>query len=166
MTTKNFFQGVKTFKDLKDNYRKFARELHPDMPTGNASLFKSMKEQYDRLFKKMKDGKFDTEAEHAKHTKSTYDFQSIIDKLIFVEGADIEIIGDWIWVWGMTSKDTDKHKQLKAIGLQYSKGKNAWYFKGTAGKWRKNMSKDQMRDTFGSQKIGKGKAPNKPLLED
>ena len=166
MTNKNFFQGVKTFKDLKDNYRKFARELHPDMPTGDSSLFKAMKEQYDRLFKKMKDGKFDTEQEWKSHTNVKYDFQSIIDKLIFVDGADIEIIGSWIWVWGIKWNEKDKHEQLKKIGLTYAKGKKAWCYKGSESKWRKNMTKDQMRDTFGSQKIGVGKAPNKPLLED
>jgi curved DNA-binding protein CbpA len=158
----NFFKSIKTFKELKDAYRKFARELHPDKPTGDAEKFKSMKSEYDRLFKKMKDGNFDTESERQKHTNVNYDFQSIIDKLIFVDGGDIEIIGDWIWVWGIKSKDTEQHNQLKAIGLRYSKGKNAWYFKGTAGKWRKSMTKDQMRDTFGSQKIGKG---TKPLID-
>jgi len=158
-----FFKGITTFRELKDTYRKLARELHPDIEGGNAELFKAMKEEYDRLFQKMKDGKFDTEAERKTHTNVSFDYQTVIDKLIFVDGAEIEMIGNWIWVWGIKAKEKEKHAVLKSLGMVYSKSKNGWYLKGTESKWRKNMTKDEMRNVFGSTIIGKG---GKPLLEE
>lgn len=161
MTT--FFAGIKTFQELKDSYRKLAQMLHPDKTTGNAEKFIKMKAEYDKLFKKMKDGKFDTEYEFKQHTTTSYDFKDIIDKLIFVDGADIEICGSWIWVWGIKWDEKEKHEQLKAAGLVFAKGKKAWVYKGTTSKWKKNMTMEQIRNEFGSEKIGK--APNKPLLD-
>jgi curved DNA-binding protein CbpA len=163
MTT--FFAGIKTFKELKDSYRKLAQMLHPDKETGNASKFIQMKKEYDKLFGKLKDGKFDTDFEFKAHTNVQYDFKDIIDKLIFVDGIDIEICGSWIWVWNVKWDEKEKHEQLKAIGLTFAKGKKAWVFKGTTSKyWKKGMTMNQIRNEFGSEKIGK--APNKPLLED
>jgi curved DNA-binding protein CbpA len=162
MTT--FFANIKTFKELKENYRKLAQMLHPDKETGNAGKFIQMKKEYDKLFAKMKDGKFDTEYEFKQHTTTTYDFKDIIDKLIFVQGADIEICGSWIWVWGIKWDEKEKHEQLKKIGLVFAKSKKAWVFKGTESKWRKNMTMEQIRNEFGSEKIGI--APNKKMLEN
>jgi curved DNA-binding protein CbpA len=159
----NFFAGIKTFKDLKDSYRKLAQTLHPDKSTGNAEKFIKMKAEYDNLFKKMKDGKFDSDFEFKQHTNVTYDFKDIIDKLIFVDGGDIEICGSWIWVWNIGREDKEKHAQLRSIGLFWAKGKKAWCFKGTTSKWKKNMTMEQIRNEFGSEKIGKG--PNKPLID-
>jgi curved DNA-binding protein CbpA len=162
MTT--FFKGIKTFKDLKDAYRKLAQTLHPDKETGNAGKFIQMKKEYDQLFGKMKDGKFDTDFEFKAHTNANYDFKDIIDKLIFVDGADIEICGSWIWVWNIKWDEKEKHEQLKKIGLVFAKGKKAWVYKGTTSKyWKKGMSMEDIRSEFGSEKIGK--APNKPLLD-
>lgn len=148
-----FFEGIKTFQDLKDQYRKLARKLHPDVKTGNADKFKAMKEEYDRLFKTIKDSdgqNFET------HSKVSYDFKDIIDKLIFVQNADIEIIGTWIWVWGIKFEDKAQQSQLKELGFKYSKNRKGWYLGQKSQYWKKGMSKDEMRTTFGSEKIGKG----------
>jgi curved DNA-binding protein CbpA len=158
-----FFKSVKTFVELKNQYRKFAQSLHPDKEGGNAEKFVAMKKEYDILFKKLKNGTVDSDGEKRKHTSMKYDYKDIIDKLIFVEGADIEIVGDWIWVWGIKYTDLKQREQLKEIGLQWGKNKKAWYYSGTKGKWRKGMSKEEMRNTFGVTKIGKG---HKPLLDE
>ena len=160
MTT--FFKGIKTFKELKDSYRKLAQKLHPDKETGNHDQFVKMQAEYENMFKKMKDGKFDSEFEFKQHTTVNYDFKDIIDKLIFVDGIDIEICGSWIWVWNVKWNEKEKHEQLKAIGLTFAKGKKALCYKGTVSKFRKNMTMEQIRNEFGSEKLGS--TPNKELL--
>ena len=87
MTTIKYFKGIKTYKDLKEQYRKLARKLHPDMTTGNEKEFIAMKTEYDFLFKNLE--KVDTDFEFKTHTNVNYDFKDIIDKII------IEIDNDY-----------------------------------------------------------------------
>lgn len=156
-----FFNGIKTYQALKDAYRKLARKLHPDIKGGNPDQFIKMKEEYDRLFKKLKN--VDTEKESKNHNTAGFDFKKIIEDLIFMENADIEIIGSWIWVWGIKWEDVEKREKLKSLGFQWSKGRKAWGLGERPNFWKKGLTNDQMRVQFGSEKI-ESKKVVKPLL--
>ena len=75
-----------------------------------------------------------------------------LDKIIFLQGIDIELIGSWIWVTGNTFAVRDT---LKTEGFKFSHPKAAWYWhKGDYFKKSgKIMSMDQIRNTWGSESI-------------
>jgi hypothetical protein len=44
----SFFEGIKNKSDLKKTYRKWAKELHPDISGGNDKEFMRMKKEYEQ----------------------------------------------------------------------------------------------------------------------
>jgi len=44
----SFFEGIKNKADLKKTYRKWAKELHPDISGGNEKEFMRMKKEYEQ----------------------------------------------------------------------------------------------------------------------
>ena len=42
----NHFEHCKTLEEAKAKYKKLAKQLHPDMPTGNKELFQELDNQY------------------------------------------------------------------------------------------------------------------------
>ena len=44
-----YFEGIKTIEDLKQKYKKFVKELHPDLNKGKDTTkeFVEMKKQYE-----------------------------------------------------------------------------------------------------------------------
>jgi hypothetical protein len=44
----SFFNGIKNKADLKKAYRKWAKELHPDISGGNDAEFMRMKKEYEQ----------------------------------------------------------------------------------------------------------------------
>lgn len=51
-TVYSYFDGITNLEELKKQYHKLARELHPDMPTGSHEKFVAMKQQYEDLLAK------------------------------------------------------------------------------------------------------------------
>ena len=85
--------------------------------------------EYDVLFEKLKnvrtnaEGKTYTAKEPTTETPDEY--KDIIEKLIHLNGIDIEICGSWLWITG----DTRPHKEvLKSLHFRWSKSKCAWYY--------------------------------------
>jgi hypothetical protein len=44
----SFFEGIKNKADLKKAYRRWAKELHPDISGGNDKEFMRMKKEYEQ----------------------------------------------------------------------------------------------------------------------
>lgn len=148
-----YFENVNCIEDVKQTFRKWAMELHPDKG-GNAESFKEMMAEYERMYAKYeniyrsKDGGTYRDEEKPHQTASEY--SELINELIKLHGIEIEIIGTFIWITG----DTKPHKEtLKELGFKWSKKKAAWY-KSPAGYKRmgkKFYALDEIRGMYGVQ---------------
>ena len=50
-----YFKDIKSFEDLKKQFRKLAMKYHPDRPNGNSEIMKAINNEYDVLFPIWKD---------------------------------------------------------------------------------------------------------------
>jgi len=159
--SKRFFYECNSIESLKAEYKRLALKYHPDMPTGNLEIMQLVNAEYDRLFAILKDV-------HSKKDGTTYQatgawttsesasaFRDIIDKLIKMQGIQIELCGSWLW---MTGETMQYKEQLKALGCLWSANKKAWYYNGSPIKDKrrshyKNM--EEIRNAWGTEKIAK-----------
>lgn len=132
-----FFKDVTTVEEAKKLYRQLARKHHPDVGGDHETMVQIVNE-YEEIMKRLekKEGNTDFSSSEA--------FRAIIDKLIAIDGIDIEIIGTWVWVSGNTYATKDK---LKEIGLKFSNNKKSWYWH--EGEYhahhKKKFSMDELR---------------------
>ena len=155
MTAKNYFFGVQTAEELKKEFKKLAKALHPDNG-GNAEAFKEMQAQFTKLFDRLKNVHFNKngdiwEAEGDRATTETAEeFMDIILKLMFIDALEVELCGNWIWIGG----DTKTYKDLlKELGCKFSANKKMWYYQrdGKRKFHKKAWTIDEIRNTYGSR---------------
>lgn len=150
-----WFDHPSTIEELKAQYKKLAMQHHPDRG-GNVENMKEINREYDELFGKLKDihqtsdGKTYTAQEETNETPD--DFREIIERLITLDGIQIELCGSWLWITGNTLLHKDVLKELR---FRWSKSKRAWYYH--ADGYRKHHNKsftlDEIRDLHGSETI-------------
>lgn len=150
-----WFNSPKTLEELKKQYKALAIKHHPDRG-GKTSDMQAINAEYDALFNRLKDIHATTDGKTytatTETTETSDEFKNIIDKLIHLDGIQVEICGSWLWITGATFK----HKAvLKALKFRWSKSKRAWYYR--TANYRKTSSKaftlDQIRDLYGSKAI-------------
>lgn len=152
---KNWFNNPQTLEDLKKQYKKLVFANHPDRG-GRVEDMQEINAQYDALFHRLKNvhksasGETYTAKEETKETPEQ--FRNIIEKLIHLDGIDIEICGAWIWITGNTYANRET---FKSLNFKYSKNKNAWYWheEGYRKHSRKTFSLDEIRDLWGSERV-------------
>ena len=145
-----FFKGIGTLEDLKRQYRTLALQNHPDRG-GDVEVMKAINNEYDKLFAQVKDTHKNKEGEtYTKENQETAEeFKDIIDKLIKMQGVEIEVIGCFIWLSG----NTKEHKEaIKALGFRWHSKKKMWY-KAPEGykRWgKKEYSMNEIRGMYGT----------------
>ena len=150
-----WFNNPETLEDLKKQYKKLVFKHHPDMG-GKTSDMQEINAEYEKLFAKLKNvhksASGETYTAKEETTETPEEFREILEKLIHLEGIDIEICGSWIWITGNTYNNREALKSLK---FKYSKNKNAWYFhkEGYHKHSKKSFSLDEIRDLWGSEKV-------------
>ena len=161
-----YFQSCRTAEELKKEYRRLAFMLHPDIVGGDGKEFIVMYREYEILWSKLKDvhktadGKTYTAEQTT--TETPQEFIHIINVLIGLMGVEVEICGSWIWVSG----NTKAHKEtLKELGFKWAHKKQAWYFHSEPyrKRSRRELTFDEIRDMFGSQKYDQKQDEEKKL---
>ena len=161
-----YFKNCKTAEELKKEYRRLAMKLHPDIVGGDGEEFKVMQAEFEKLWERLKDvhqtaeGKTYTAKQETAETPQ--EFIHIINVLIGLQGVDVEICGSWIWVSGNTKAHKETLKQLK---FKWAHKKQAWYYhsKPYRKRSRRELTLDEIRDMFGSQKYDNKQEEEKKL---
>jgi len=148
-----FFENNKTLDELRKEYRRLAFLFHPDKG-GDTAIMQVINDQYDRLSKKLINGNADfSEARKEYEQQVSEEMRQRLDRIIGLPGIIVELIGSWIWITGNTFA---VRTTLKSLGFMFSHPKTAWYW--YIGEYQKKSGKiqsiDEMRDLWGSQKIG------------
>ena len=147
-----FFENVSTLTELRKEYRRLAFIYHPDKG-GDTVLMQILNDRYDLLSEKfIKENVDFSEGRKEYEMQVSEEIREMLDRIMFLRGVEIEVIGGWIWITGNTFA---VRTTLKSLGFMFSYSKTAWYWhKGEYPKKNgKIQSMDEMRDFWGSQKI-------------
>lgn len=146
-----FFNDCKTSEEIKAKYRQLAKQYHPDLG-GDLETMKAVNIEYafyvDRAIRQEKPGK--SEAEYADLAEVNELIRQAIEKIVNLEGLQIEICGLWVWVDGNTKANKES---LKAAGYQWAPKKLKWYFAGVRSRGRGGFEMDEIRDRYGSEMV-------------
>lgn len=145
-----YFTNCETLEELKKEYKKLAMANHPDMG-GDEETMKVINAEYDKVFAQVKNihRNKDGETYTKENTETASEFKDIIEKLIKMNGIEIEIIGCFIWVSGDTKPNKDT---IKAMGFRWHSDKKMRY-KAPEGYRKKNKTKysiEEIRGMFGT----------------
>lgn len=154
-----YFTSISTIEELKKAYRKLAFKHHPDRG-GDEEIMKAINAEYEALFKKL------NVADEKGESKYNLDdgFREMINKIINLEGLEIEICGLWVWVSG----NTKEHKEtLKESGFFWASKKKMWYWRPEEAKVRRSSGikdMDYIRNMYGSETIKKAAKDDKKRI--
>src|SRR6202012_68346 len=150
-----WFNECRTLEEVKATYKKLAKQYHPDLGGDTATMQEINKEYAFASAKAIKGANLsEEEAEHEILSSEAY--RNAIEKIIYLEGITIELVGYWIWVTGDTYS---VRAVLKEAGFFFASKKLAWYFRTAEYKVSKGGKKslDEIRDKYGSEVLNDNK---------
>ena len=147
-----YFEGLTEEKEIKERYRKLAKEHHPDRG-GDAQIMIMITAQYEEVLRGhyQKAGKSLTEIEEL--LNMDFAVAQKIREIILLENVMVELCGSWIWLSGETKASKERIKQA---GFNWSQPKKMWYWRPQKEKfrrWGKSYSMDEIRFRHGSNVV-------------
>ena len=152
-----YFQGITNQAELRKAFIRLLKKYHPDNG-GDAEICKQINAEYERLLKSMPAGGAATEEKQSEADKQAAadldrEIRKALEKIIHIDGINIEVVGTWIWVDGNTYP---VRELLKSLGYKWSKARKKWHFtpygEGTYYKG-KRKSFDSLRKIYGSSRV-------------
>ena len=153
-----YFEKVATIDELKKAYRKLAFKHHPDKG-GDEATMKAVNAEYEQLFKELNIAGTTGESKYNLNDG----FREMIDKIINLDGLEIEICGLWVWVSGNTREHKDA---LKEAGFYWASKKKMWYWRPEEAKIRRSSGikdMDYIRTMYGSETVKAGAGAKKRI---
>lgn len=145
-----YFTNCKTLDELKAEYRRLAKENHPDHG-GDTAAMQRINDEYRAMFELLKNKHNATADEYHKTTEAPDEFIDIINALLHLGGLEVELCGSWLWIGGDTRPVKD---QLKAVGCRWSSNKKLWYWRHPEDSrpyHRGIRTMGEIRNKYGSQ---------------
>jgi hypothetical protein len=155
----NYFTGCTTLQEVKDLYRSLAKQYHPDRNQDiDRAIMQAINTQYAQAIAIIaKGGTFTDEQAEAEILKAEA-YQTAVNKVINLDGINLELVGSWLWVTGNTKQHKDILKAEPAV-FKWAKKKtdfSAWFFRTDEYKTTNRGQKftlEQIRNKYGSQVI-------------
>lgn len=149
-----WFAGVTTIEELRKKYRELLKQFHPDNDGGSVEITQEVNSQYDHLFAELsRENKSDRECSTEEEKAANEAFKAVLDRIIHIN-ADIEIVGEWIWV---EKGSYENRELLKSVGFRFASRKKAWYWH--YGEWhrrsKREITLDEIRLKYGSEKVNR-----------
>lgn len=141
---KNYFENCRSLDELKAEYRRLAKENHPDIG-GSVEIMQEINNQYEAAFNRMNNASAQPKSEMPE------DFIRVIDALMKLSGITVELCGSWLWISGDTKAVKE---ELKAAGCRWASKKAKWYWHPVEEKpksRRGSASMEQIRSRYGSK---------------
>jgi hypothetical protein len=150
-----YFDECKDKNELKAKYRKLAMKHHPDRG-GDEEVMKAVNAAYEEALKRLAgaDGKTESDKGEVHFDDLDDGFRDVLDKILNIDGLEIELCGSWLWISGATR---EHRKELKEAGCHWAPKKKMWYWRPeemrcfTRSTGIKDMS--YIRTMYGSDKI-------------
>ena len=118
-------QGCTDAQNIKSIYRDLIKKHHPDVG-GSDDAMKKINAEFDFLMKQGLESVKNSADINEKRTWQDYkQFADILQKIIFLQGVKIEIIGSWVWLSGNTYAH---YSTISGAGFKFSKSKKSWYW--------------------------------------
>lgn len=145
-----YFNKCSSLEELKAEYRRLVKVHHPDHG-GDTATMQAINAEYTERFQILKDKHNATADEFHQTTEAPEEFIEIIEKLLKLDGLEVELCGSWLWIGGNTRENKEA---LKAAGCRWSNNKKLWYWRHEEdgrswSRGKKTMS--QIRSKYGSQ---------------
>lgn len=146
-----WFNHCQTLEEVKALYKKLAKQFHPDLGGDTVTMQEINKEYAFASAKTIKRADL-SEEETENEMQVSEEYRQAIEKIIYLDGIIIELVGYWIWVTGITYP---VRKALKEAGYFFAPKKQAWYFRTAEYKVSKGGKKslDEIRAKYGSETI-------------
>lgn len=151
-----YFENINSLDELKAAYRRLAMRYHPDRG-GDTETMQAINREHDALFEVLKKQHNAKADQYHRTTETPEEFRNIIERLLKLDGLEVELCGSWLWIGG----NTKKHKaELKKAGCRWSNNKKLWYWRHSedGAHWSKGKkSIGEIRMKYGSQVFKAGK---------
>ena len=141
-------KGTVSKEELAKAYKRMAIKYHPDKNPSGVEMMKIINNAYEFL-KGLNQEEF-------KHTdeKNAYnyseDLEEVISEILKMQGVEIEICGNWIWLSGNTKEHKEK---IKSLGCFWASQKKKWYYRPAehkSFKRSKSWDMETIREKYGS----------------
>lgn len=135
----NFFQNCRTVEEIKTEYRKLARQHHPDLG-GDTATMQAVNAAYHEALARC-NGQTTTDNQGNPH-RYTYNHdteQAIMDKIsallkVLPAYCEVLLIGSWVWILGTRKEDTEARAALKAEKAMWHSKRLCWYWRAFESK--------------------------------
>lgn len=166
-----YFNNVDTLEELRKQYKKLLKKFHPDNANGSKEITQEINEEYDKLFKILRDNNCKKGDNNNDYNNMKYDFnedrklREVLQEIIFLDNINIEIVGCWLWIDGQTLEYKNK---LKSLGFKWAREKKKWYFhtKAFRKKSNKKLSFEEIKNYYGGVKVKPKREKEKEQLEE